>query len=260
MVDTPCTHEETEREFQEGVAFFQPRQIGEAVAFSADLVPVRWPDRPAIKSEQAYQGGARYLLYSLRGEPLEFTTWAGNAWGGINRFTITDAKGTEIAKGQLPNDKTTPHAHKVPGPGLYTLDYNDNGSYWSIAVEPGRAATIPMGQAQDFRNSKVMQEMFFYVPKGTRRIEYYYTKTAFHPGGPHKVIDPAGNVAQAVDVNGDWVSIPVPAGMDGKLWRLREPVLGIFWFNNIPNYIAASPDALLVPREVAARDGLQVGP
>jgi RNA polymerase sigma-70 factor (ECF subfamily) len=79
-------------------------------------------------------------------------------------------------------------------------------------------------------------------------------------GGPHKVIDPAGNVAQAVDVNGDWVGIPVPAGMDGKLWRLREPVLGIFWFNNIPNYIAASPDALLVPREVAARDGLQVGP
>ena len=73
------------------------------------------------------------------------------------------------------------------------------------------------------------------------------------------MLDPAGNVAQAVDVNGDWVSVPVPAEMDGKLWRFREPVQGVFWFNNIPSYIAASPDALLVPREVAVKDGLPVG-
>ena len=71
------------------------------------------------------------------------------------------------------------------------------------------------------------------------------------------MLDPAGVVVKAVDVNGDWVSVPVPPGMDGKLWRLRNPVLGLFWFNNIPNYIAASPDALLVPREVVERDGLQ---
>ena len=45
----------------------------------------------------------RYLLYSLHGEPLEFTTEAGDAWEGINRFTVTDAKGAVIAKGQSKN-------------------------------------------------------------------------------------------------------------------------------------------------------------
>ena len=252
------TYAGIETEFQEGLKYFQPRPIGEAVRYTDDLVPVVWPERPAVKSEQAYQGGARYILASIGGEPLEFSTWAGTAWGGINRFVITDAKGNEVAKGQLPNDKTTSHSIKVPGLGRYTLDYNDNGSYWSITVAPGRVATLPMGQMQDFRNSKVMQEMYFYVPKGTRQIDYYYTRTAFHPGGRHQVIDPAGKTVKDVDVNGDWVSVPVPAGLDGKLWRFRDPVLGVFWFNNLPNYLAASPDALLVPREVAERDGLQM--
>jgi len=256
MVETFYTHEETEREFQEGLAYFQPRNIGAAVTFSEDLVPVIWPDRVAVTNEQSYQGGARTILYSLKGEPLEFTTSAGTAWGGINRFVVTDAKGVEIAKGQLPNGTSIVHKITVPAPGLYNLDYNDNGSYWALVIEPGRVATLPMGQVQDFRNSKIMSDMYFYVPKGSKTIDYYYTRTFFHPGGPHQVLDPTGKVVRDVDINGDWISIPVPTGMDGKLWRLHNPVLGLFWFNNIPNYLAASPDALMVPREVAVRDKL----
>jgi hypothetical protein len=260
MVDRPYTHAEIEAEFQEGLAFFQPREIGAAVTFSEDLVPVRWaglpPETATIRSQQHYQGSQVYALWSAAGEPLEFETWAGDAWNGINRFVLSDAEHHEIAKGQLKNKETTRHRIAVPHAGLYWLDYNDNGSYWSMTVAPGLAATIPLGSTRDFRNAKVMQEMYFYVPKGTRQIEYYYTRTAFHPGGPHQVIDPSGAVAKAVDVNGDWVTVPVPAGMDGRLWRLRDAVLGLFWFNNAPNYIAASPQALLVPRELVERDGL----
>ena len=46
--------------------------------------------------------------------------------------------------------------------------------------------------------------------------------------------------------------------MDGKLWRFHDPVLGLFWFNNVPNCFAASPAALLVPRGVALKDGLEI--
>jgi hypothetical protein len=254
--EQPAPRPGIETEFQEGRAYFQPAEIGEPVTFSSDLVPVAWPAAPTIASEQSYQGGARYYFYSLHGEPLEFTTRAGDAWGGINRFTLTDATGVAIAAGRLPNNVTTNHVILVPKSGLYQLDYNDNGSYWSITVAPGRVATLPMGQRQDYRNSKVMQEMYFYVPKGTRQIEYFYTRTAFHPGGRHTVLDPDGTAVKVVDVNGDWVHIPVPEGMDGKLWRLSDPVLGVFWFNNVPNCLAASPDALLVPRELATRDAL----
>lgn len=63
---------------------------------------------------------------------------------------------------------------------------------------------------------------------------------------------------ETVDVNGDYVKVPVPEGMDGKLWQFETPVLGFYRFSNVPNYIAASPHALLVPREVAVKDGLQI--
>jgi hypothetical protein len=259
----PFTHAEIAKMFAGALKYFQPRtDIGKPVQFSDDLIPVEWgqaaPQKLApVESKQHYQGGARYALYSLAGEPLEFTTEAGDAWGGINRWTLTDGKGNEIDKREkLPNKAVTVNQVEVPGPGLYWLDYNDNGSHWNMTVVPGKIVTLPMGQMQDFRTTQIMQEMYFYVPKGTKNLEYYYTRTNFHPGGPHQVVDPQGKVAQDVDVNGDWVSIPVPAGMDGKVWSMKSPVLGVFWFNNFPNYLASSPDALLVPREVANKDGL----
>jgi hypothetical protein len=256
----PYTHAESEAEFAEGLGYFQPRSLGDPVTFSSDLVAVRWrglPEESArIVSRQRYQGPQTYALWSASGEPLEFTTAAGNAWHGINRFTVSDQDHHEIARGQPANDTVATQRIAVPHPGLYWLDYDDHGSGWSLTVAPGSAATIPLGSTRDYRTTEVMQEMYFYVPKGTRTIEYYYTRTAFHPGGPHQVLDAEGALAKAVDVDGDWVTVTVPAGMDGRLWRLRHAVLGLFWFNNLPNVMAASPQALLLPRELVERDGL----
>jgi hypothetical protein len=272
----PFTHEEIERNFQEGLTYFPVNNdIGTPVTYSDHLVPIDWTpeqkgnakliflkdkDGQDLQPFQNYQGGVRYALYSLHGEPLKFTTGAGDAWGGINRLTISDAKGNGIFEEKnIPNNKATIHNIAVPGPGLYWLDYNDNGSYWAMYTPEGLIATIPLGQTQDYRNMVyIPPQMFFYVPKGIKSIEYFYTRTAFHPGGPHQVVNPNGEVVKDVDINGDWISIPVPTGMDGKLWSFRNPVLGIFWFNNLPNYFAPTPDGLMVPREVAEKDGLTI--
>jgi hypothetical protein len=272
---TPYTHDEIEKGFQEALEYFPVRtDIGDQVAFSKELVPIAWTDAQKGKAPfipqldpktghdegifQSYQGGARYALYSVDGEPLKFSTWAGDAWGGINRLSITDAKGNEVYKeDKIPNKAESAHEVPVPGPGLYWLDYNDNGSYWAMRTPAGFIATIPLGQTQDYRTTWwIPTQMFFYVPKGTKNIEYFYTRTAFHPGGPHKIADPNGDVMKDVDVNGDWVTTPVPAGMDGKIWSFQNPALGVFNFNNIPNYYAPTKEGLMVPREVAKRDGL----
>ena len=47
-----------------------------------------------------------------------------------------------------------------------------------------------------FGEQVIPAQMYFYVLKGIRNIEYFYTRTSFHPGGPHKVV-------KDVDVNGD---------------------------------------------------------
>jgi hypothetical protein len=90
------------------------------------------------------------------------------------------------------------------------------------------------------------------VPKGTRELQYYWF------GQPHRVHGPDGAVLKEVKTKGEFVKIPVPPGADGRTWHFSQLMLGYLWLFNAPNYLAASPAALLVPRELAERDGLRV--
>lgn len=64
---------------------------------------------------------------------------------------------------------------------------------------------------------------------------------------------PDGKVVATMGERGKYLRVPVPKGADGQAWSLTRLALGRLWFANVPNYLAASPDALLVPREVADR-------
>lgn len=139
---------------------------------------------------------------------------------------------------------------KVPGPGLYYFDFDDSGAGWRIGAGADRIVTIPLRKASGYHHEGQMQQLYFYVPKGIRQIQYFWS------GGPHKVVGPDKKLALEVKTNGDYVTVPVPDGMDGKVWIFTQLTLGRMWFFNIPNYLAASPNALLVPREVAQQDGL----
>jgi hypothetical protein len=97
-------------------------------------------------------------------------------------------------------------------------------------------------------------QLYFYVPKGTKTIQYYCR-------GSHSVYPPQGTgrgrtlipklPRHIARVN----EIPVPAGEDGKLWSLKYNVRQP-WFFNIPNVLSTSPQTILLPRELALKDGL----
>jgi hypothetical protein len=89
-----------------------------------------------------------------------------------------------------------------------------------------------------------MQRMYFFVPRGNKRIDYFWS------GGPHQVLAPDGKVVKEVKTTGEFVHIDVPPGEDGKPWSFKQLALGQLWFFNCPNVLAASPQALLLPREV----------
>jgi hypothetical protein len=95
-----------------------------------------------------------------------------------------------------------------------------------------------------YLHSGQIQETFFSVPKGTKQVQYFWA------GGAHKVLGPDRKVVAEV------VMTPVPAGADGKVWSFSPHAHGQLWFFNVPNVLAASPDALLMPKESVARDGL----
>ena len=108
--------------------------------------------------------------------------------------------------------------------------------------------------------------MYFYVPKGTKSIEYYFSPTPWGKAREHNVVGPDGSIQKLVDVAGDYVSVPVPGGMDGKVWSFASPALlrhgnfalGLYYFYNVPNYLSGSPTSLLVPKDIVAKDGLKV--
>jgi len=252
----PYTPEETEKAFQEGLVYFQPQPVTEKT-FTTDVVPVTFAGSAAIASSQSYQGALRYALYSVNGEPLTVEIGTGViAWyrdRAPATYTLLSAKEEKLATDRLPLDGL-PHKLelKVPGPGLYYFDFNDSGAGWRIAATPDRTISIPLQRERGFSHLGRMQQMYFYVPKGTKQIEYFWA------GGAHKVMGPDNKVVQDVTTNGDFVIVPVAAGMDGKVWSFSQFALGRLWFFNIPNYLAPSPNALLVPREVVVVDGLVV--
>jgi hypothetical protein len=254
VVETPVTPQETETDFHQGLEYFQPQAVT-AINYSNDLVPVVFDDKNDVANRQHFQGPLRYALYSLNGEPLELDVVTGTIAWYRNRpdasYTLFSADEKALDKGRLPLDG---QAHKlqfkVLGPGLYYFDFEDSKAGWRFASAPKSIVTLPLRKANGYAHQGQMQPLYFYVPKGIREIQYYWS------GGSHKVVDPNGKEAMEVTANGDYVTVPVPDGMDGKVWSFTQLTLGRMWFFNIPNYLAVAPNSLLVPREVAVQDGL----
>jgi hypothetical protein len=127
---------------------------------------------------------------------------------------------------------------------LYWLDFQDRGAGWNIKTKAGRPAVLVLQRSE--RTVHLMQSlrMYFYVPRGQREIHYFWD------GEPHEIRGPDGKVVARVSERGKFITVAVPEGAAGKAWSLTRLLPGQLWFLDVPNYLAASPDALLVPREV----------
>ena len=258
-VDAPVTHEEIQKGFAEGLAYFPDLKVPTELKFSTDLVAVNLGGQP-VATSQRYQEGALYAYLSLHGEPLKINVQAGDAYGGLRQiYTISDAKGTVLKTGKPQPKELVEFSFAVPAPGVYYLDFHDHGAYSEVFLAADQIVALPV-RDRGFRAMRAVPEMWFYVPKGTRQIEYYFKREAWQFGGAHQIVDPSGRVANEVDVDGDYVFVPVPPGMDGKAWKIGGPSFGLgrFIFFNVPNYLSPSSAQMLVPREVAIKDRLEI--
>ncbi|HSI36376.1 MAG TPA: DUF4838 domain-containing protein [Tepidisphaeraceae bacterium] len=256
---TPVTREQTEADFRAGLADFVPQPVEER-AFSADLIPAKFPVDPKLKpavSTQAYQGAARYAFYATDDNltiPIDVTVgtiaWYRNRPDA--RYTLTDSAGKTVAEARLKLTGDPVHLGlKVPAPGLYHFSMNDSGAAWRVTAPAGQPATILLPRGKKLSHQGHMQRMFFYVPRGTKTLHYFWA------GGPHTLLGPDGKPLADIKTSGDHVSIPVPAGADGQCWSLTKLALGQLYFFNAPNCLAASPQALLLPMELVESDNLK---
>jgi len=269
--ETPVTHEETEAWFQEGLKFFPDLKVPPQIKFSKDLVPVNMGgERVAFQSSRYgnYHNGVALYLYSS-GAPLRLhlDKLSGPDFAGENLF-VTDANGKRIASvvpdkaAQTSFDLNIP----VPAPGVYELHHSKSNQQWSFKAPAQQIIAYPTALDSTIStHGDGTPDLYFYVPKGTREINYYFQRTYNQNYGPHAVVDPNGKVVKEVDVNGEYVVVPVAAGLDGKMWHFGKPTdkskgtfgLGQFHFFNVPNVLTASPAQMLLPRDVVAKDGLK---
>ena len=233
MVDTPVSRAETEQWFHDGLAYFQPQPVKE-ISFSRDLVPVALTQGRPVVSQQTYQRPADYALASCTGEPLEVELTPGIiAWYRDRpdaHYTLRDGANRVVTEGSLKLDGE-PHrvTMKVPRAGTCFFTCNDSSAGWRIKVEAGRPVTLLSNRGQRYLHVGYLQEMFFYVPQGTRQVQYFWS------GGPHQVLGPDRKVLQEVKVSDEVVTIAVPEGKDGQCWSFSPHGHGHLWFFNVPN-------------------------
>ena len=256
--ETPITRGEIDGWIREGVERYPELVIPAEVKFSDELVPVDFGGEPR-QNTQYYQETSRYLVYSPDGKPIRLSVEAGDAYGGLRQTaTLSDMKGAVIKEFKPKPGEKIEMEIAVPGPGIYRYVYSDGGAYHRVKWAADQVVSLPL-QAGDLRAMARVDEMYFYVPKGTKEINYYYKRAAWQFGGPHTLTDSNGQIASEVAVDGDYVTVPVAPGTDGQIWKIGGPTFGLgqFRFFNIPNYFSPNPNAMLLPKDVVAKDGLK---
>jgi hypothetical protein len=149
--------------------------------------------------------------------------------------------------------------YATPAPGVYSFGYHDHGAYGQVYWSADQIVSLPMGE-RHFRAMARVNDMYFYVPKGSKEINYYYKRADWQFGGAHQITDPTGKVVKEVAVDGDYVAVAVAPGTDGSVWKIGGPTfgLGYFRFFDIPGYFSPNANKMLVPSEVAIKDGLKI--
>lgn len=250
------TAEETDRNFQEALDFFKPTPLLAAAKYSEDLVPVDFGAKKTFPDFEVaeFRRGTVYL-YSLKGEPFELElTGDGNKSTRDCFYALSDMAGNEFVRGTIPTDNKKHRLNlKVPRAGLYQFKVSAAG-WWLYTVVAGTLNTLSLSDPQDLSGYTLNgfgNSSFFYVPKGTKQFQFFWG------GAAHQFFDDEGKLIADIPASADYVTLPVPEGHDGKVWSFtgrHQPRR----FVNIPNFISPWPDSLLVPRELAKKDGLKI--
>ncbi len=255
----PLTKTETERVFQTDLQRFQPQDITET-EFSQQLV---WDDLKNLYPKQVrpqallhrFQRPMRYAVISKDGEPIRFAITSGVIQHyrdrADGRWTVSESDGNPLATGKITQDgEIHPIEVKVTRAGLHWIDYNDQGAGWGIQTAEDVPISLALQRGQRILHlGQFRQPIFFFVPRGTKRLQFFWEGGNLNP----QVHGPDGTLLAEVKTSGKYVSVDVPGGADGKAWFFTRFAPKRIWFANAPNFLAASPETLVLPQEALSK-------
>ncbi|MFW6060666.1 MAG: hypothetical protein ACODAQ_10825, partial [Phycisphaeraceae bacterium] len=150
---------------------------------------------------------------------------------------------------EVPPDKQ-PHRIVLRGqrPGLHRVVVEERMS-GTTTVWPGDLPRTMRTSMEHANHVHGRDDWYFYVPKGTRVIGAYVSARGGHIANP----DGEQVVSFENETFRDYLSIDVPEGQDGRLWRAHR-IAGSVQLLTVPPYGAPSPEDLLLPADVVEAD------
>lgn len=146
-----------------------------------------------------------------------------------------------------PNGKEATVSFLIKEPGHYRVTVSDGNDRTLVVWPDSLPCVVRSTQAEGMNGSYGEWMGYFYVPAGTKVIGFF--------GGEHGEIRDAEDRPQFW-LNGkepNFYSVDVPAGQDGKVWRVRY-VRGSLRLLTVPPYFARAPKEILLPQEVVAME------
>ena len=222
------------------------------VTYSTNLAPVTRLNLPKVADSMP-------LINSRFDIPVY--TWVPEGQGKVNisytgygrDFSLVSAQrkvgaleDKDLRKSEvIPPDKPQQLELKTPNAGLHILTIGGSTTGW---ISFRLLDDLPMTVSSDNQFSGRWY-LYFYVPKGTKVIGgYTESKTG-------NLINPDGKEAFAFEKMNriGYFSVPVPAGQDGKLWKMNFNS-GRKILMTVPPYYARNAAELLLPVEVVNAD------
>ena len=258
---SPFSGEEISEFLEKGIAEHNLVELDfEPAEFSENLVPAELPTDLRPGSAKRARGQRSYFTWTdsagkvislrIKGGLISHYRDRGNVKVDLWKIGGPSEKGE--AKTLISQDRSIPPDGverelklRLPEPGVYRIDLNDGLDSTEVTWPEGQLMSWKMTLEDRPRMLTGRWAMFFFVPSGTARIGLY----ADIGGG--RLVQPDGKKAKDFSggVPGRFLSVGVPEGMDGKLWKF-EFMAGKISLLNVPPYLAARPDELLLPAEL----------
>lgn len=232
----------------------------EPKSFSKELVPVRFPGKNSAGTIEPIRRFKEYWVWS-DGKPFSVTVTGGLIKKYRNRGNVkleliqigglSDAGTVETVvchdESTKPDGKANKVVLKPKYPGLHRLTVSDGNDRTKIVFSGG--VIVGFDSSVD-RQGPDSGTFYFYVPENTKVLGFYQDTWRGNIVAPNGKKFPLGKKK-------GYSSFKVPAGMDGKVWKLHY-CGGNVKLITVPPQYSLNSGVMLLPEDVAKKDKLAV--
>jgi hypothetical protein len=227
----------------------------EPVAYSEELVPATPLKLASVATGNAdlMSRGVRSYFTWVEQAPaeIELQAAAGNIYNNrgdakLALYPAAETLGAAVAHAAVPPDKEGRDiVLKTDFAGLHRIELTDATAGTRAGWNEGQPMTV-RATADEPAVFSGRWNLYFYVPRGTRIIGGYSSAVG-------TLRDPDGKPIFTFSNKPGYFSVPVPEGLDGKLWKFHQ-CAGERRLMTVPPYLARNERELLLPAEVVEKD------